>query len=168
MKRNDVSGRAASASESESCWHLLNFPKAKKSKTRDSMDSGVLQPTEFQVRIIFADAGWISARIAKSLIRDERVHLKTQDLLDTAEVFDASIIIGSNFPADTPPNDSHMSSRLCHTGGMHATSWHVWYDEETWLVTEFRIVPMSDVHPRLRHRECAMMHLCHHVVLRLQ
>ena len=54
-----------------------------------------------------------------------------------------------------------MSSRLCKTGGMHATSWHIWYDEETWSVTEFRTVPMSDVHPRLRHRECAMMHLCH-------
>ena len=26
---------------------------------------------------------------------------------------------------------------------------------------KFRTVPMSDVHPRLRHRECAMMHLCH-------
>ena len=79
-------------------------PKAKKRK------SGVLQPTEFQVRIIFADAGWISACIAKSLIKDKRVPLETADLLETAEVFDASIIIGSNFPADTPPNGSHMSS----------------------------------------------------------
>ena len=132
------------------------------------MDSGVLQPTDFQVRIIFADAGCIPSHLEKCLIKDEKVHLLTPDLLETAELYDASIIIGSNFPADTPPNDSHMSSRLCHTGGMHATSWHVWYDEETWSVPEFRTVPMSDVHPRLRHRECAMMHLCHHVVLRLQ
>ena len=134
MKRN-----AGSASSSDSCWHLLGFPEAKKSKTTDSMDSGVRQPTDFQVRFIFADGGCIPSRLEKCLIKDERVHLLTLDLLETAEVFDASIIIGSNFPADTPPNDSHMSSRLCHTGGMHATSWHVWYDEETWLVTEFRI-----------------------------
>ena len=38
MKRNN-------ASEMEVCWSLLGFPKAKKSKTTDSMDSGVLQPT---------------------------------------------------------------------------------------------------------------------------
>ena len=85
------------------------------------MDSGVLQPTDFQVRFIFADAGWISRRLAKTLIRDERVQLETQDLLDTAEVFDASIIIGSNFPADRPPSDSHIRSRLCETKGKHDT-----------------------------------------------
>ena len=90
MKSNYVSGRAASDSEEESCWHLLNFPKAKKSKTRDSMDSGVLQPTGFQVRIIFADAGCIPSRLEKCLIKDERVHLLTLDLLETAGIFDAA------------------------------------------------------------------------------
>ena len=134
MKSSDVSGSAASASNS--------LPKAKKSKTTDSMDSGVLQPTDFQVRIIFADAGCISSRPAQSLIRDERVPLETSDLLETAEIFDAPIIIGSDFPADSLPKDFHMSSRVCHTTGIHATSWHVWYDEMTWSVTEFRSVPM--------------------------
>ena len=90
MKRKDVSGGAASS----------NDVLPKKKKTTDSMDSGVLQPTEFQVRIIFADGGWISARIAKSLIRDDRVHLETQDLLESAELFEASIIIGSNCKGD--------------------------------------------------------------------
>ena len=75
----------------DSVWHLLEPPRAKKRK------SGVLQPTEFQVRIIFADAGRIPSRLEKCLIKDERVHLLTLDLLETAEVFDASIIIGSNF-----------------------------------------------------------------------
>ena len=132
-------------------------PKEKKRK----MVSGVLQPIVFQIRIIFADAGCISSRLQKSLIKDERVHLQTDDLVETAEVFDAPIIIGSDFPVDTPPNDSHMSSQLCHSRGIHATSWHIWYDEESWSVTQFRSVPMSDVHPRLRDHECAMMHLCH-------
>ena len=59
MKSCYGSGRAASSSDS--------FPKAKKSKTTDSMDSGVLQPTDFQVRIIFADAGCITSRLEKSL-----------------------------------------------------------------------------------------------------
>ena len=152
-KSSDVSGRAASSSDS--------LPKAKKSKTTDSMDSGVLQPTDFQVRIVFTDAGCITSRLQQSLIKEERVHLQTDDLVETAEVFDAPIIIGSYFPADTPPKDSHMSSRLCHTRGIHATSWHIWYDEETWSVTQFRSVPMSDNHSRLRDREYAIMHLCH-------
>ena len=75
------------------------------------MDSGVLQPTDFQVRIIFADAGCIPSHLEKCLIKDEKVHLLTPDLLETAEVFDASIIIGSNFPADTPPNEVCMQRR---------------------------------------------------------
>ena len=137
------------------------LPQAKKRKMTDSMDSGVLQPTDFQVRIIFVDAGCISSRLERSLIKDERVHLQTDDLLGTAEIFDAPIIIGSNFPDDRPPKDSHMSSLECHTRGIHATSWHIWYDEETWSVTQFRSVPMNDKHPRLRDRECVMMHLCH-------
>ena len=137
MKSCYVSGRAASSSDS--------LPKAKKSKTTDSMDSGVLQPTDFQVRIIFADAGCITSRLEKSLIKDERKHLQTDDLVETAEVCDAPLIIGSDFPADAHPNDSHMSSRLCHTTGIHAMSWHIWYDEETWSVTQLCSVPMSDV-----------------------
>ena len=115
-KSSDVSQLADSATESDSYWHLFGFPKAKKTKTKDSMDSGVLQltepqvpssasssmdspvlqPTDLQVRILFADAGCISSRLEKSLIKDERVHLQTDDLLDTAEIFDAPIIIGSN------------------------------------------------------------------------
>ena len=149
----DEMKRAASASDS--------LPKAKKSKTMDSMNSGVLQPTDFEVRILFADAGCISSRLQESLIKDERKHLRTDDLLENAELFEAPIIIGSDFPVDKPPKESQMSSRLCHTRGIHATSWHVWYDEMTWSVTEFRSVPMSDVHPRLRDREYALMHLCH-------
>ena len=54
-----------------------------------------------------------------------------------------------------------MSSRLCHTRGIHATSWHIWYDEDAWSVRGFRSVPMTDKHSRLRDRECAMLHLCH-------
>ena len=134
------------------------------------MDSGVLQPTVFQARIIFADAGCISPRLQKSLIRDERPQLGENDLLETAELYDAPIIIGSDFPPDALPENTHMSSRSCYTegSGRHATSWHVWYDETAWAVAEFRSVPMSDVHPRqldcyvhpcLRDRECAMMHL---------
>ena len=150
---SDVSGRAASASDTSSV-----LVPAKKRKT----DSGVLQPTDFRARILFADAGDICSRLEESLIRDERVRLKTDDLLDTADLCECEIIIGSDFPAEKPPKDSHMSSEIRNTTGIHATSWHIWYDEETWLVTEFRTVPMSDVHPRLRHREYAMMHLCHH------
>ena len=125
------------------------------------MDSGVLQPTDFQVRIIFADAGCISSRLQKSLIKDERMQLETDDLLETAEIFEAPIIIGSDFPVDTLPENTHMSSRSCHTKGIHATSWHIWYDQMTWSVEEFRSVPLSRVHPRLRDRECAIMHLIH-------
>ena len=149
---SDVSGRAASASDTSSV-----LVPAKKRKT----DSGVLQPTDFRARILFADAGDICSRLEESLIRDERVRLKTDDLLDTADLYECEIIIGSDFPAEKPPKDSHMTGEIRHTRGIHATSWHVWYDEMTWSVTEFRSVPMSDVHPRLRHRECAMMHLCH-------
>ena len=54
-----------------------------------------------------------------------------------------------------------MSGLECHTRGIHATSWHIWYDEETWSVTQFRSVPMSPMHPRMQGRECAIMHLCH-------
>ena len=49
------------------------------------MDSGVRQPTDFQVRIIFADAGRIPSRLEKCLIKDERVRLPTDELLETAE-----------------------------------------------------------------------------------
>ena len=87
--------------------------------------------------------------------------MQTENLVETAVIFEAPIIIGSDFPADSPPKDSHMSSRVCETSGDHATSWHIWYDEEQWSVKQLRSVPMSDVHPRLRHRECAMMHLRH-------
>ena len=44
------------------------------------MDSGVLQPTGFQYRIIFADAGCIAPCLEKSLIKDERKHLQTSSL----------------------------------------------------------------------------------------
>ena len=142
--------------------HIL-LVTASKAKTTDSMDSGVVQPTDIQVRIIFADGGWISKHIAKSLIKDDREQLETQDLLESAELFEASIIIGSNFPARLPiPSDSGIRTRLCESNGMHATSWHVWYDSNQWTVKKFNIVPMSRDHPRLRGRECAMMHLCHH------
>ena len=67
------------------------------------MDSGVLQPTGFQYRIIFADAGCIAPRLENSLIKDQRKHLETEDLVDAAVVYEASIVIGSDFPADTPP-----------------------------------------------------------------
>ena len=90
MKRKDVSWSAASDSESESCWHLLGFPKEKKNKTRDSMDSGVLQPTDFEVRIVFADAGCMPSRLRKHLIKDERLHLKPLNLLDTATFYGAT------------------------------------------------------------------------------
>ena len=105
------------------------------------MDSGVRQPTDFQVRIIFADGGCIPPDIEKSLIKDTRVRLKSFDLLETTELFDASIIIGSDFPADRPPdlpelNGSWMSSEFGRTRGKHATSWHVWYDEVEWTVSE--------------------------------
>ena len=149
---SDVSGRAASASDTSSV-----LVPAKKRKT----DSGVLQPTDFRARILFADAGDICSRLKKSLIKDDRVHLQTDDLLDTADLYECEIIIGSDFPAEKPPKDSHMSSQIRNTTGIHATSWHIWYDEETWSVTQFRSVPMNDKHPRLRDRECVMMHLCH-------
>ena len=149
---SDVSGRAASASDTSSV-----LVPAKKRKT----DSGVLQPTDFCVRILFADAGDICSRLKKSLIKDDRVHLQTDDLLDTADLCECEIIIGSDFPAEKPPKDSHMTGEIRHTRGIHATSWHIWYDEEAWSVRGFRSVPMTDKHSRLRDRECAMLHLCH-------
>ena len=149
---SDVSGRAASSSDTSSV-----LVPAKKRKT----DSGVLQPTDFRVRILFADAGDICSRLEESLIRDERVRLKTDDLLDTAVLCECEIIIGSDFPAEKPPNSSHMTGEIRHTRGIHATSWHIWYDEEAWSVRGFRSVPMTDKHSRMRDRECAMLHLCH-------
>ena len=125
------------------------------------MDSGVLQPTEFQVRIIFADAGCISTRLQRSLVKETRPQLETEDLLETAELHDAAIIIGSDFPVDKLPKSSHMSSQSCYTKGIHATTWHIWFEEMTWSVEEFRSVAMDTVHPHLRDRECAIMHLIH-------
>ena len=157
MSANDGSGHAASASSSESSWH-------KKRKTMSTMDSGVLQrtdPSGSSYRLIFADAGCLPSWLHNSLIKDDRKRLGVRDLLQTAQLYEASIIIGSDFPANTPPNNSNMSSRVCKTEGMHATSWHVWYDLETWSVAEFRTVPMCTQHPRLRFRSCAIMHLCH-------
>ena len=125
------------------------------------MDSGVQQPASFQVRILFADAGCISSRLKRSLIRDERPELETNELVDTAEIFEAEIIIGSDFPVNEPPKESHMSHRICNSTGEHATSYHCWYDPEAWSVTDFRTVPMNHEHPRLRIRDCAIMHLLH-------
>ena len=149
---SDVSGRAASSSDTSSV-----LVPAKKRKT----DSGVLQPTDFRARILFADAGDICSRLEESLIKDERVRLKRDELVDTAILYECPIIIGSDFPAENPPKDSHMTGEIRHTRGIHATSWHIWYDEDAWSVRGFRSVPMTDKHSRLRDRECAMLHLCH-------
>ena len=54
-----------------------------------------------------------------------------------------------------------MSSRVCHTGRPHATSWHIWYDKEIWSVEEFYTVPMGKMHTCLRDREYAKIHLSH-------
>ena len=56
MKRKDVSEGAASSDDV--------LPKKK--KTTDSMDSGVLQPTEIQVRIIVAK--WVDIRTHREII----------------------------------------------------------------------------------------------------
>ena len=133
-----------------------------------STDSGVQQPTHLPVRILFADAGCIQSHLKKILIKDTREHLQTDELLKTAMDAKASIIIGADFPEDTPPDMWHMSSLICHTGDRHPTSWHVWFQKETWSVKDFFSAPMSDVHPRfllnpfLQSRECAMLHLRHH------
>ena len=63
-------------------------------------DSGVLQPIDLQLRILFADAGCTPSSLEKTLIKDDRVHLQTVDLLNTAEELEASIIIGSAFPEE--------------------------------------------------------------------
>ena len=123
--------------------------------------SGVRQPTEFQVRIIFADGGWIPQRVAQDLIKDDRMPLETKDLLDNATLFECSIIIGSNLPVHEPACDSHIRCRKAETEGKYSTSWHIWYHDEHWTIKHFKIVPMNDEHPRLRHRKCAMIHLCH-------
>ena len=56
MKRKDVSEGAASSDDV--------LPKKK--KTTDSMDSGVLQSTEIQVRIIVAE--WVDIRTHREII----------------------------------------------------------------------------------------------------
>ena len=89
MKKSSVSKRNASASSSDLCWQLLGIPEAKRHKG-SSMNSGVLQPTDFEVRIVFADAGCIPSRLRKHLIKDERLHLKPLNLLDTATLYDAT------------------------------------------------------------------------------
>ena len=109
-----------------------------------------------------ADAGWQSKSIAKRLIKDERLPLECDDLTLAAEVFETPIIIGSNFPADSPPNDGKWACTSCKSGGYANPTWHIWYEETEWTVTEFSTVPLCQVHPRLRFRECAIMHLSHH------
>ena len=164
MKRKYVSGCAAASDADDGTEESMHTDNEDDSANVEasSNDSDVLQHTEFQVRIIFADGGWIAKSIAKTLVKDERESLETADLLETAEVLNCSMIIGSNFPDDEPPSNSHIRSRLCETKGEHATSWHVWYDDDQWTVAEFSTVPMSPDHPCLRGRECAIMHLCHH------
>ena len=126
------------------------------------MDSGVLQPTDLQVRILFAHAGCIPWRFKKCLIKDEREHLQTLQLLETALDLDASIIIGSAFPEDTLPDGRHMGSLERHTKNRPPTTWHVWYEQEICSVTDFHSAPLSEDHLYMRGRECAMLHLRHH------
>ena len=148
MKSRHFSERAVSSSDI-----LEIYGEVKKRKRTDSTDSGVLQPTGFQYRIIFADAGCIARRLERSLIKDERKHLETEELVEAAVLYEASIVIGSDFPAYKPPKDSNMSHLSCETIGDHPTSWHIWFDEEEWSVSQLRSVPMSPMHPRMQGRE---------------
>ena len=52
-----------------------------------------------------------------------------------------------------------MNNLWRRTGDIQTMAWHIWYDRDTWSVSEFRSEPMSDA---LRHLECARMQLRHY------
>ena len=57
--------------------------------------SGVSQPADNEgARILVVDAGWIKDRIAQQLVTDERPSLYVNDILETTELLNATIIVG--------------------------------------------------------------------------
>ena len=79
---NDVSQLAGDVGlfKRRSYWDLLDNPPAKKAKTTASQSSGVSQPTDLKVRILFADAGCIAENLKECLIPDHRLELSADDL----------------------------------------------------------------------------------------
>ena len=149
---------ASSKRQSSDVSQPAGSASAKKNKT----NSGVSQPAG-KIRILFADGGCIEAGLKKCLIKDARAELTAVEMLETAEDFETSIIIGSDFPEDYPPLDSDMTFKCSRSAAaplvQHCTwwtKWHVWYNHEIWSVTSFRTAPFTE------HRECVMIELRHH------
>ena len=84
-----------SSSRKSSDVPQLAGPTAKRGKTRCSTVSD-----DFHARILFADAGCSPSRLKQMLIKDERECLQTMELVETAALTDASIVIGADFPDD--------------------------------------------------------------------
>ena len=97
-----------------------------------------------KVRILFADAGCFDPKLKKCLEDDKRKDLTMWDILTAADFGEASIIIGSDLPADRFPaaiNSSiSMKSLQCMLPSdlpqvsTQQRTLQVWYDETKWSV----------------------------------
>ena len=67
-----------------------------------SRDSGVSQPADNEgSRILLVDAGWIKARIAQHLVRDQRNPVEVDDIIQTTEQLNADEIVGTQYSRAT-------------------------------------------------------------------
>ena len=130
-----------------------------------SRDSGVSQPADNEgSRILLVDAGWINARIAKQLVRDQRIPIDVNDIIETTEQFNAGCIVGTDSPHEQPPKSCHMHGRCLRN---KETSWHVWYDSDMWTLSGFELSYLGagrslSAQTALSNRQCAILNLRYH------
>ena len=133
--------------------------------TQKRKSSGVSQPADNEgSRILLVDAGRIRDRIRQKLVNDERKPATVDEMMEIAQQFNVGCIVGTDFPTWDAPEASHMQSRSLCT---EETSWHVWYDPDTWTLSGFELQDLGachslSAHPPLRNRHCAILNLRYH------
>ena len=129
------------------------------------LNNGVSQPVDDEgCRILLVDAGWIPRSVPKHFHEDLRLPAEHDDIVETAQQFNARCIVGTDFKDEKPPNylNMHRSSRR-----NAITSWHVWHDPDSWTLLYFELRTFSDgmansVCMSLLGRQCAILHLRYH------
>ena len=129
-------------------------------------DSGVSQPADSEgSRILLVDAGWIRAETAKHLVGDRTKPVPMDEILETAEVFKAGCILGTDFPKNWKADKS--SHKIFEVVCNENTSWHCWVDPNMWTLEGFDLQDLGAggqiaAQPILRNRMCAILNLRYH------